>query len=74
LNANALVKPLNQTVGNALFISDSGNYYYQDNAVGIKLRGVNSAPSEAFEPLDIQFEKIKVQSDVSVKFKLESLE
>ena len=72
LNANALVKPLNQTVGNALFISDTNNYQYQVRPVAIQVKR-ESFDAENFEPLDIEFEKIKVQSDVSVKFKLEDL-
>lgn len=72
-NALALVKPLNQTVGSAIFISDIGNYQYalQGRVAGIQVKGY--ANDAEIAPLDIEFEKIKVQSEVSVKFKLEDL-
>ena len=69
LKASALTKPLNQSVGPAIYISEISN---QDN---INFRG-ESALSEVvvikghsnFELPKIEFEKIKISSTVNVKF------
>lgn len=71
-NAQIMVKPLNQKVGSALFISDLGNninYYAKSNT--IRIRGMSSLADESIKPIDVDFEKIKVESQVLVKFKLE---
>ena len=70
-NATALVKPLNQKVGNALYISDASSYsnYAYSKSSSIRIRGNNSL--EEYAPIDIDFEKIKIESQVNIKFKLE---
>ncbi len=70
-NANALTKPLNQKVGNAIYISDNFGYanLYQSKASGIRIRA-NYDLAE-YAPIDISFEKIKIESQVNIKFKLE---
>lgn len=73
LNAISMTNPLNQKVGNAIYISDLGNisYQLQGRVAGIQIRGMNSLDEINFKPIDIEFEKIKVESEVTVKFKLE---
>ncbi|MDP3313409.1 SIMPL domain-containing protein [Lutibacter sp.] len=73
LNAMSMVKSLNQKVGNAIYISDLGDNsnQYQGRMMGIQLKGMNSMDEMKFNPIDIEFEKIKVESEVFVKFKLE---
>jgi len=73
--AEYMVAPLNQKAGVAIHISD-----HSDNSVGralsgrvpgIQIRGYSSVKRKEFKPADIEFEKIKVESSVFVKFKLE---
>jgi uncharacterized protein YggE len=71
-NAMAMVKPLNQNVGNAIYITDSGSpYFMQGQVAGVLLRGAAMKNREGYKPIDIEFEKIKVESEVKVTFKLE---
>lgn len=73
LNAISMTNPLNQKVGNAIYISDIGNisYQLQGRVAGLQIRGMNSLDETQFKPIDIEFKKIKVESEVNVKFKLE---
>lgn len=72
LNAESLTEPLSQKVGKAIYISDLGsnnnNYYRSSN---IQIRGMSSVKEADFKPIDVEFEKIKVESNISVKFILE---
>lgn len=70
MQAEAMLKPLNQRVGAAIFIVDG--YSNANSYLGIRA-DVMAAPrsKEAFEPINIDFEKITVESSVSVKFKIE---
>ncbi|WP_456379532.1 SIMPL domain-containing protein [Lutibacter sp.] len=70
--AEALLQPLNQQLGSAIYISDLSNYNnygYQGRAAGLKV--AYAVKSESFEPIDIDFKKIKIQSEVNIKFKIE---
>ncbi len=70
-NAMAMVKPLNQKIGSAIYISDIGGpYLMQKEMPKFALRGA-SLKSDEYQPIDIEFEKIKVESEVKVTFKLE---
>ena len=70
--ANYLSSPLGQKLGPAIFISDqSSNNYVRRENTKIMLRGNSTLDSQQFEPADIEFQKIKVESRVAVKFKLE---
>ncbi len=69
--ADALTKPLNQTVGQAIHILDTSTPYYprynQAPRMEMKTMAVDMAEAE---PLDIDFEKIKVETSVNIKFAL----
>ncbi len=70
--AEALVKPLNQKVLNAIYISNNTNYInysLQRRAVGLKV--AYAADEEELVPVNIDFQKIKVSSEVYVKFKID---
>jgi len=73
--AEYMASPLNQKIGAAIHISDQSdnslNYALQGRVSGIQIRGYSSIREEDFKPADIEFEKIKVESSVAVKFKLE---
>ena len=71
--AEALLKPLNQKLGKAIYISDMSNY----NNYGMQGRAANlevayvMKDANAFEPIDIDFKKMKIQSEINIKFIIE---
>ena len=67
--AAALLKPLNQKVGNVLYISDVNNY--TNYSMQMRTASLEVAYDKKFEPIDIEFQKIKVQSEINIKFKIE---
>jgi len=71
--AQFMTEPLSQKVGSPIFISDlSGNSIYRSyDARPAQLNMKLEAVSQQYNPADISFEKIKVESIVSVKFKIE---
>lgn len=72
--AISLTKPLNQKVGNAIYITDSNSVsnMFRDKASKIVLRGMASLHAESdYEPIAISFEKIKIETQINVNFKLE---
>ena len=73
--ANAMTKPLNQKVGSAIFISDFNNEISRGLAgavSGLRIRGASSISTKnGYAPADIEFEKIKIATELNVKFKLE---
>ncbi len=72
-NAIAMVSPLNQKVGNAIYISDLGyiSNQLQGRVAGIQIRGISSLKENKFNPVEIEFKKIKVESEILIKFKIE---
>ncbi len=69
----ALLHPLNQKLGKAILISDFNTRFYnnlQGRVAGLQV-AYNSEDGKNKEPLDIQFEKIKVQCEINVKFIIE---
>ena len=71
--ADYLTKPLNQKTGNAIHISDNSNqsYQYNNQLDEMVVVGYGAAKKQEFEPIAIEFKKIKVKSAVIVKFKIE---
>ncbi|MDF0707825.1 SIMPL domain-containing protein [Flagellimonas okinawensis] len=68
--ADALTKPLGQKVGMAIHIADNSQYYPRYNqAPMMEMKAVSADMGQA-QPLDIDFEKIKVETTVNVKFAL----
>lgn len=69
--AIALTKPLNQTVGSAIHITDAENYnqQLQGRLAGIQIRGTTNLQSDSYKELPkIDFEKIKVAVNINAKF------
>jgi len=64
--ALALTKPINQSIGNAIFITDNESNY----AVPYAARGMMVMMDKAADNQEsnIQFEKIKVEASISAKF------
>ncbi|RDY60097.1 SIMPL domain-containing protein [Flagellimonas nanhaiensis] len=69
--AEALTAPLGQKVGAAIHIMDTSTPYYAryNQAPRMEMKTMAMDMAEA-EPLDIDFEKIKVETSVNVKFEL----
>ena len=71
--AIALTKPISQTIGNAIHISDNEanlENQLQGRIAGVQIRGYSSLDKGKYEVPKIEFEKIKVTATVSVKFLL----
>ncbi|MGX7666705.1 SIMPL domain-containing protein [Flavobacterium pedocola] len=73
--ANKLANPIGQKAGKAIFISDNSATVLsqlQGQVVGIQIRGAASIyGSRAAEPILVDFQKLKFESQVSVRFTLE---
>ena len=72
--AEYLLKPLNQNITKALFITDK--YYqgvdYDGELDEIVVLGYTSTKrKEEYKPIDIEFKPIKVETEVTVKFGIE---
>ncbi|WP_373072542.1 SIMPL domain-containing protein [Zeaxanthinibacter enoshimensis] len=67
--ARAMVEPLGQTVGKAIYISDLSTEYipYQ----GGPRMMMEMAKSDSSEPIDVPFNKVNVQAMVNVKFMIQ---
>ena len=70
LKAEALTKPLGQKVGMAIHIVDNSQPYYPRYNQPVMMAKMEMMDVEQNQPLDIDFEKIKVESMVNVKFAL----
>lgn len=71
LKADALTTPLGQKVGMAIHIIDNSQPYYQRyNQPNIRMKAIAMEDAGSPEPLDVGFEKIRVESTVNVKFRL----
>lgn len=74
LTAEKLAKPLNQKIGKAIYISDSNTIAnaLQGQAPGIKIRGMSSIyGNRAEDPIYTEFQKVKFEVQVNVKYLLE---
>lgn len=69
--AKMLAEGIDQTIGGALFVQELGNGYYPrvQRAGNIMLKTYAGAEAEAVLP-DIEFEKIKLEYSILVKFEL----
>jgi uncharacterized protein YggE len=71
--AQFMSEPLGQKVGSPIFISDlSGNSIYRSyDARPAQINMKLDTAAKEYKPADISFEKIKVESIISIKFKIE---
>jgi len=73
--AEAILLPLNQQLGKAIFISDMNSNIsgmFQGRAAGINIRGLAEAKeADQYNPIDIEFEKIKLESTIRINFAIE---
>lgn len=69
--AEVMLEPLGQKLGKALYISDlnTGIIYGSQNRMATM--ELARAQSDQYEPIDVDFHKVKVSSNVNVKFMIE---
>lgn len=69
--AETMLAPLSQSLGKAIYISDlnTGIIYGWQNRVSTM--EMSMARSDQYQPIDIDFQKVKVSSSVNVKFAIE---
>lgn len=75
-NAINLAKPLNQKIGSAIYISDAPVNVFnslQGRVAGLSIRGASSIDASNYDnDIDeVEFEKMKIETSVIVRFKLE---
>lgn len=68
LQGESLLKPLNQNLGKAIYISDMNYNVYRSDMSEIKVLGYASKEQA---PIDIEFEKIKIESRINITFAIE---
>jgi len=74
LQAASILKPLNQQLGKAIFISDMNTHFsrsLQGKASGIRIRGYASEAVQDYTPIEIEFEKIKIESSLTIYFAID---
>lgn len=74
MQADFLIKPLNQKITRAIHITDK--YYetynkFNREVQGIVVAGYSRNKKQEYEPPSIEFKPIEVQSEVSIKFAIE---
>jgi len=70
LQADYLVEPLQQTVGVAIYISDKYSQNYQYDQLDEVVVAGYARKKKEYKSIDIEFKKIKVESQVNVRFKI----
>lgn len=76
-NAEYLLKPFNTKIKSVVYISDTNNNNYTNSlqgqpGAGIRIRGASTIyGNRGAEPLYVEFQKIKLEVQVNVKFSIE---
>ena len=68
--AETMTAAIGQTLGKAVYISDSGNYY-PVAAPRMKVFAEMAADTGEYQPIEGEFQKIRVEAGVQVKFLLD---
>jgi len=75
MQAESMLKPLNQKLGKAMYISDVNSNIariLQGKSAGIQIRGLAAInKEEEYDPIDIAFEQIKLESSITINFGIE---
>lgn len=66
----SMLEPIGQHLGSAIHISDFNTQTY-NRFVARDAIQMSYAKEESYQPIDIDFDKIKVECELSVKFKIE---
>ena len=70
-HAKVMVGPLGQQVGKALFISDLNTGIQYGWQVRSAMPEMAMMKTDSYEPIDVDFQKVKVSSTVNVKFAID---
>lgn len=70
-HAKVMVEPLGQSVNKALFISDMNTGITYGWRGQNRMQEMSMAKADGFEPIDVDFQKVKVSSTVNVKFAID---
>lgn len=68
--AEVMLTAINQKAGKAIFIADE-NLFYSGDARDMGIQMAYASKVKEYEPIEIQFEKIKVESTIRVNFIIE---
>lgn len=68
LQGEYLLKPLNQNLGKAIFISDMNYNIYRSEMADFKVR---TMAAQEQTPIDIEFEKIRIESRINITFAID---
>lgn len=71
LQATTMTDAIGQSLGKAVYISDSGNYYPMAGAPRMVEFAKSAADQGSYEPIEGEFQKIRVEASVQVKFLLD---
>ena len=69
--AKTMLQPLNQSLGKALYVSDLNTgivYGWQNRMATME---VAMARADQYQPIDVDFEKVKISSSVNIKFAIQ---
>ncbi|MDR0765546.1 MAG: SIMPL domain-containing protein [Odoribacteraceae bacterium] len=65
-HAEAMIAPLGQRAGKAIYLSDSPQAWITGQVAGLRAAKSNSA--KGYDPLDVEFQKIQVTEEVIARF------
>lgn len=68
LQGEYLLKPLNQNLGKAIYISDMNYNVYRSEIADFKMR---TMADQVSNPIDIDFEKIKIEGRINITFAID---
>lgn len=72
LQGETILKPLNQNLGKAIYISDMNyNVYRSNNLDEVVITGYAKGKEEQYEPINIEFEKIRIESRINITFAID---
>ena len=72
LQGETILKPLNQNLGKAIYISDMNyNVYRSNNLDEVVITGYAKGKQEQYEPINIEFEKIRIESRINITFAID---
>ena len=67
----SMLNPLGQKLGMAIHIADYNTQMYNQYARNSRPQMAYAKAEDSFQPIDVDFEHIKVECELSVKFKIE---
>ena len=69
--AKSMIEPLGQKVGNIIYASDKTQIQSYQNIEEVVVMGYSAKSKTEYKPIDIEFKKVNVTSEVVATFKIE---